>query len=62
MTDAQKTALAERLATAAPAPISGPPADLSAALERMIGAGAARFGLRADATGPADACALAPRV
>ena len=26
----------------------------------MIGAGAARFGLRADASGPGDACALAP--
>ena len=64
MTDAQKAALAERLAAASAAPAartaSPPPADLSAALERMIGAGAARFGLRADATGPADACALAP--
>ena len=71
MTDQQKAALADRLAGAS-APRTQPAAgaasgdgaqgvpELSSALERMIGAGAARFGLRADATGPGDACALAP--
>ena len=40
---------------------NGPAGDgLATALERMVGAGAARFGLRADRTGPGDACALAP--
>ena len=62
MTDPQKAALAARLAGGAPTspvrPASG--GDLSTALQHMIGAGAARFGLRADASGPADACALAP--
>ena len=72
MTDDQKADLAARLAdlpdAARPAPRAptasgdgGPGVpELSAALQRMIGAGAARFGLRADQTGPADACALAP--
>ena len=60
MTDQQKAALADRLTGRAPAPAAPAAGDLSTALERMIGAGAARFGLRADATGPADACALAP--
>ena len=65
MTDAEKIALADRLtgraSSASGGSAAGPrPADLSSALERMIGAGAARFGLRADKTGPADACALAP--
>lgn len=63
MTDQQKSALADRLGTAT-RPTSGSPSgtdgELSTALQRMIGAGAARFGLRADASGPADACALAP--
>ncbi len=69
MTDQQKSALADRLAgatngasaahTAAPTPAASE-GELSTALQRMIGAGAARFGLRADATGPGDACALAP--
>ena len=65
MTDQQKAALADRLSSAAPARPGPPssasasrPGDLSAALQTMIGAGADRFGLRADA--PADACALAP--
>jgi deoxyribose-phosphate aldolase len=60
MTDAEKTALADRLTGRAPSASAPRPGDLSTALERMIGAGAARFGLRADKTGPADACALAP--
>lgn len=60
MTDAEKTALADRLTGRAPSASAPRPGDLSSALERMIGAGAARFGLRADKTGPADACALAP--
>lgn len=60
MTEQQKAALADRLA--APArPEAAPAGDpLSMALQRMARAGAARFGLRADRTGPADACALAP--
>lgn len=53
MTDAEKAQIAARLA--GPAGRDG----LTDALERMVGAGAARFGLRADRTG-ADACALAP--
>ena len=75
MTDAEKAALAERLAgrpDRAPRPNgtagangsavdgAGGAGDLADALQRMVGAGAARFGLRADKTGPADACALAP--
>lgn len=76
MTDQEKTALADRLAQTAPPATGprapGPPRPnggggagrggdgLSGALERMVGAGAARFGLRADQTGPGDACALAP--
>ena len=73
MTDQEKAALADRLAANGNG--SGPPGDaasgaapvggasdgaLSTALERMLGAGAARFGLRADRTGPSNACALAP--
>ena len=57
MTDQEKAALADRL-TASGRPEAGDP--LSAALQRMANAGAARFGLCADRTGPADACALAP--
>lgn len=64
MTDQQKAALADRLAASsasgnAPSLPTGSGA-LSDALQRMIGAGADRFGLRADRTGPGDACALAP--
>lgn len=64
MTDQQKAALADRLAAALgpdATTASGettPPGDLSAALERMLGAGAERFGLGTDAAG--DACDLAP--
>ena len=77
MTDAQKDALAARLADAAPRAATASPtrpssparpadatsptgAALPDALQRMIGAGASRFGLRADRSGSADACALAP--
>ena len=71
MTDAEKDALAVRLAGSArrtpPIASSTPQAGgsvgggaLPDALQRMIGAGASRFGLRADRSGPADACALAP--
>ena len=63
MTDAQKDALASRLSGIAPTPPGGPAApraDLDAALERMVGVGASRFGLRADRTGGVDACELAP--
>ena len=66
MTDAQKDALAARLAgspSPGAAPLRRPPAattELGTALERMMGAGASRFGLRADRTGAADACSLAP--
>jgi len=47
MTDQQKAALADRLAGASRASTVPASGDLSAALERMVGAGAARFGLRA---------------
>lgn len=61
MTSTERDALAARLrpaATPSPAAAGG---DLSDALQRMLGAGAARFGLRADRTTTAtDACALAP--
>ena len=70
MTEHEKAALADRLsappATAPPRPNGAGGAGrgggdgLAGALERMVGAGAARFGLRADRTGPGDACALAP--
>ncbi|HEX9951999.1 MAG TPA: deoxyribose-phosphate aldolase [Rubricoccaceae bacterium] len=56
MTSTEKDALAARLAGTA-APVAP---GLATALERMLGAGASRFGLRADRTGAADACALAP--
>ncbi len=58
MTAQEKDALAARLGGAAPR--SGVPDRLETALERMLGAGASRFGLRADRTGASDACALAP--
>jgi len=68
MTDQEKDALTARLAGATTSPpriASSTPAPggggaLPDALQRMIGAGASRFGLRADRSGPADACALAP--
>ena len=68
MTEQEKSALAARLGAASGTGSARPEAAsgtsngdaLSAALQRMASAGAARFGLRADRTGPADACALAP--
>ena len=59
MTDLEKDALAARLGGLSVARPDG----LEHALERMLGVGASRFGLRADRTGAlgtADACALAP--
>ena len=59
MTDQEKDALAARLGGRSDARPDG----LEHALERMLGVGASRFGLRADRTGgarAADACALAP--
>jgi deoxyribose-phosphate aldolase len=68
MTDQEKAALADRLAVRTRGTNGAPNGSargegdgaLASALERMLGAGAARFGLRADQTGRADACALAP--
>lgn len=60
MTDADKAAVAARLGGVAAARPALLPGGLTDALERMRGVGAARFGLRADQTGAADACALAP--
>ena len=57
LTSAEKEALAQRLDAGTR---TEAPDRLETALERMLGAGAARFGLRADGTGAADACALAP--
>ncbi len=60
MTDIEKDALAARLGGSAS---TARPNGLEHALERMLGVGASRFGLRADRTGTArtaDACALAP--
>ena len=58
MTSTEKDALAARLSGASPAASAGP--GLATALERMLGVGASRFGLRADRTGASDACTLAP--
>ena len=67
MTDQQRAELADRLAPHAgrsggslPRAAAAASGALPDALNRMIGAGASRFGLRADGTGLADACALAP--
>lgn len=66
MTDTEKDAIAARLggpARGGSAPGgngAARPDGLEHALERMLGVGASRFGLRADRTGAADACALAP--
>jgi len=72
MTEQQKQDLARRLAASAPngsgrpaAPV-GPDADLQRALERMVGVGACRVGVRAAAgperAAPSEACALAPPI
>ena len=70
MTDAQKDALAARLATGGPTNGASGAARgganghartrLGTALETMLDVGASRFGLRADHTGGGDACRLAP--
>ena len=64
MTDTQRAELADRLAphagAALPRTAAASSGELPDALNRMIGVGASRFGLRADGTGRADACALAP--
>ncbi len=59
MTDSDRAALTARLSGVPGRPAAGASDGLAGALETMVGAGAARFGLRADRTG-ADACALAP--
>lgn len=67
MTEAEKRALIARLASDGSRQAgSGPDAELQRALERMVGVGACRVGVRA-AAGPAgastsDACALAPPI
>ncbi len=63
MTDAQKTDLISRLTGdgAARMDVTARTA-LGEALETMVGVGASRFGLRADKTGSADACTLAPPI
>lgn len=61
MTEADKARLVARLSGSSHAPAAHGSADnLQDALQRMLGVGASRFGLRADKTGDADACALAP--
>ena len=61
MTTQEKDALAARLGGAARnGNGAARPDGLEHALERMLGVGASRFGLRADRTGAADACALTP--
>ncbi len=59
VTPEEKDTLARRLAGGTTAEALRPD-RLETALERMLGAGASRFGLRADRTGASDACALAP--
>lgn len=66
MTEQEKNDVLSRLAGRTGSPAAGPDADLQRALERMVGVGACRVGVRAPA-GPAggaasDACALAPPV
>jgi deoxyribose-phosphate aldolase len=60
MTETEKARLVASLSGAAHATPAHD--DLQGALERMLGVGASRFGLRADGAGPADACALAPPI
>lgn len=59
MTEAQKNALVDRLRAT---PAASVDAELQRALERMVGAGACRVGLRAADQNASDACALAPPV
>lgn len=60
MTAEEKDTLARRLGGGTDRPAGRTADRLEHALERMLGVGASRFGLRADRTGAADACALAP--
>jgi deoxyribose-phosphate aldolase len=67
MTEQQKQDLVRRLGgDGSGARPSGPDADLQRALERMVGVGACRVGVRASAgppgAPPSDACALAPPI
>lgn len=64
MTDQQKQELIARLAGETHFSHSNPDAELQRALERMVGVGACRFGIRADTSSNSgkrsDACDLAP--
>jgi deoxyribose-phosphate aldolase len=64
MTEDQKRDLIRRLERWSPQPGSDADAELQRALERMIGVGACRVGMRASENGtePSEACALAPPV
>ena len=63
MTDSQKDDLISRLTGNGAARMdSTARTALGEALETMVGVGASRFGLRADKTGQADACRLAPPI
>ena len=63
MTDSQKDDLISRLTGNGTARMdSVARTALGEALETMVGAGASRFGLRADQTGSNDACRLAPPI
>jgi deoxyribose-phosphate aldolase len=63
MTEDQKRDLVRRLERWAPQP-ADTDAELQRALERMVGVGACRVGMRASENGdaPSEACALAPPV
>jgi deoxyribose-phosphate aldolase len=66
MTEQQKQDLLRRLSSPAGPASARADADLQRALERMVGAGACRVGVRAAAgeagAPPSDACALAPPI
>lgn len=69
MTEQEKQAIVRRISgmTTAPRPGPyGPDVDLQRALERMVGVGACRVGVRASASpgasAPSEACALAPPI
>jgi deoxyribose-phosphate aldolase len=64
VTEEQKRDLIRRLERWSPQPGSDTDAELQRALERMIGVGACRVGMRASENGaePSEACALAPPV
>src|SRR5690554_4183523 len=64
MTERDKADLAARLAGGMRQRGNGADDELQRALERMVGVGACRFGVTADAgpAGASDACALAPPI